>query len=113
MTTEIIIRFTAEGFHHWPGAPEKRAYLADSHRHLFYVEVALEVFKQDREVEFHDLLDLSRDYFGTGDFGAQSCETLAHNLLRVIIEDFPGRDVAVSVFEDNEVGARVRYVHHQ
>lgn len=105
--THVVIRFVQEGFHRWVNAPELRAYLAQRHRHLFHVEVALQVFDEDREVEFHDLLDFCKAAFPTGDFGGRSCETLAKDLQNTITCRYPNRQVIVSVFEDGEVGARV------
>jgi len=53
----VVVRHQVEGFHHWPDAPHHRSYLAVRHRHLFYLEVAVQVAHQDREIEFHDLRD--------------------------------------------------------
>lgn len=107
MHKEIIVRFTCEGFHHWPDAPPQRAYLAHPHRHLFHVEVALEVTADNREVEFHNLLDLCRAQFPGGEMGAQSCEQMAGHLWAQVACAYPGRQISVSVFEDGEAGARV------
>lgn len=105
--TEVIVRFTREGFHRWADAPEHRIYLRETHRHLFYVEASLEVFADDREVEFHDFLDFCQLHFPSGDFGNQSCEMLARGLVEKITRQYPNRRVSVGVFEDGEVGARV------
>jgi hypothetical protein len=103
--TSAVIRFAVEGWHRWPDAPPHRAYLAETHRHLFHVEVRLEVFHDDREVEYHDLLDFCREAFPGGDMGTSSCEMMAHALLQKVEENYPGRTITVSVFEDGEVGA--------
>lgn len=102
----IVIRFTAEGWHHWPGASSRRTYLANVHRHLFHVEVWLPVEHEEREVEFHDLLEFCRESFGSGDFGTASCETLATRLGKEIARRF-GRACEVLVMEDGEAGAMV------
>ena len=104
---EIIVRFTSEGWHHYPDAPMERAYLAYLHRHLFHVEASIEVLHDDREIEFHDFLDFCRAAFPTGRLGAQSCEMLARDLANKITLQWSDRRVIVSVFEDGEVGARV------
>lgn len=109
IAAEIVVRFSVEGFHRWPGAPGNRYYLANIHRHLFYLEVTLAVTHDDREVEFHDLLDFCRVEFPGGDMGFMSCEMMARNLLTKIAQRWDGRAICVSVFEDNEVGAMVRY----
>ena len=103
---EIVVRFCAEGWHRWPEAPASRAYLATYHRHLFHVEVRLPVLHDEREVEFHDLLDAVRSDFGSGDFGAASCEAMARTLAQKTARRY-GRACTVAVFEDGEVGASV------
>jgi len=74
---EIFVRFTFAGFHRWEGAPTHRSYLAARHRHLFGVEVKCLVNSDDREIEFHDLLDESKGFFNEPERGNQSCEMLA------------------------------------
>lgn len=105
--TDVIVRFTREGWHYWADAPSERAYLGFSHRHLFHVEVSVAVTGDNREIEFHDLLDFCKANFPEGDYGGQSCEMLARGLGEQITLQFPKRSVTVAVFEDGEVGARV------
>jgi hypothetical protein len=108
-----IVRFAAEGWHRWPDAPDRRRYLRDPHRHLFHIEVAIEVRHDEREIEYHDLLDLCRrlwpdrelDGRAPGDCAAWSCETLARSLADRLGAIYPGRALQVRVFEDGEVGA--------
>lgn len=95
-----------EGWHAWPDATEYRAYLASSHRHLFKVLVEIEVLHDDREIEFHDLLDFVRSILPGPDLGARSCEMMAKSIGQAILFQYPGRDLVVSVSEDGEVGAR-------
>jgi len=102
-----VVRFTVPGFHRWPGAPASRSYLRERHRHLFYMEVKLETFHEEREVEFHDLLAESKDLFPGGELDDRSCETMARTMVNQISGLYPGRRLEVSVFEDNEVGAVV------
>jgi len=101
---DIFVRFTAPGFHHWAGASGERSYLAQPHRHLFNVEARVAVSHDDREIEFHDLLDFARAQFGEGDFGESSCERLARKLAKKMARRY-GRACCVSVSEDGEVGA--------
>lgn len=100
----IVVRFTFEGFHAWPAAPERRAYLRDRHRHLFHVAVGLGT-DGDREVEFHDLLEFCRSHAPGPELGARSCEAIAEGLLHDVAGEWPGRCVRVAVFEDGEAGA--------
>lgn len=106
----IFVRFTQPGFHHWPEPTEGRAYLGQRHRHLFHVEARMSVSHDDREVEFHDLLDFARDAFPGGELGGQSCEMMARSLGEKIARRF-GRAVQVTVSEDDEVGAVVLTPH--
>ncbi|MEY9179702.1 hypothetical protein [Bradyrhizobium sp. USDA 313] len=107
----IFVRFTMAGFHRWAGAPIGRAYLADRHRHLFHVEVRMQVAHDDREVEFHDLLDEARTIFAedlgaNGNYGSHSCEMLGRELGDRLAKQY-GRPVTVIVSEDGECGAQV------
>ena len=111
MSALAVVRFTQEGWHNWSGATGKREYLASRHRHLFYFEVSLEVFHNDREVEFHDLLDFCKANTGAPEFGGVSCENIAESLAKKITLRYEGRRAIVSVFEDNEVGAIVELRH--
>ena len=105
--TEIFVKLRVPGFHHWPNASEGRAYLGDSHRHLFHLEVSMPVGHSDREVEFHDLLDEVRTLFPVGkDHGGKSCEMMAQEMGRTLATKY-NRPVTVEVSEDGEVGARV------
>ena len=104
MNPMIFVRFNVEGFHYWPSAPKGRFYLGQKHRHQFYVEVSCEVKHDDREIEFHDLLDVSKHYFPGGDMDEDSCEMMAHDLAKKLAYHYD-RPFSVSVSEDNEVGA--------
>lgn len=107
--SRIIVRFQAEGWHCWPEAKGERAYLANRHRHQFYVDVIMGVAHDDREVEFHDLLAFARQAFGSGEFGRDSCETLAKRLIEKLRGQYGERQISVNVFEDGEVGAVVDF----
>lgn len=108
---EIIVRYTAPGWHFWPHPPDHRAYLAYRHRHLFYVEVVIQVFDDDREIEFHDVLDFARSKFDGGDLGSLSCEHMARGLLTMLQYQYgEKRRMSVTIYEDNEVGGRVSYL---
>lgn len=96
------------GFHCWPAAPDSRAYLRERHRHLFHVRADALVSHDDRDIEFHDLSDMLREWWGHGDrqCGDRSCEALARELAGYLLE----RGVTVTtaeVAEDGECGAVV------
>lgn len=104
----ITVRSRSWGQHCWPSAPASRSYLAGPHRHLFTVELSVEVDHADREIEFHDLLDeLGGAWPESLDLGSSSCEMLAEMVLRNIASAYPGRRVQVRVYEDTECWATV------
>lgn len=110
MIKMVVVRFTAQGWHNWPDAPPGRAYLADSHRHLFHVEIKMGIEDLNREVEFHDLLDFGMEWWSERgpDFSGKSCEMLAEGLLQALALAWPNRTLCVGVFEDGEVGAEIQ-----
>jgi hypothetical protein len=88
------------GFHCWPTAPPRRAYLRDRHRHLFRITAEVKVAHDDRDVEFHDLADLIRAWW--------AAESLAHELGAALCG--PSQQLAVTritVSEDGECGATI------
>jgi len=103
----IWVTFQKEGIHKYPDAPKGVEFLRYPHRHIFHFRVELEVFHDDREVEFilfkrelenlysNDILQL--DY--------KSCEMMADDLANYIQLNYPNRDLVISVSEDNENGA--------
>lgn len=110
-TATIHVRFTQAGFHNWPGAPDRREYLRQNHRHLFHVEVRTNVSHDDREIEFHDLADQARAIFvglqdKGGGLGGRSCEMMARSL-GLALSKAHARPFTVSVWEDNEFGSTV------
>lgn len=100
------------GFHRWPDAPAHRAYLAQVHRHVFHVRVEVEVRHNDREVEFHDLLDAVKEWCAGEQLGPASCEGIAEWLGEKVRQAWnadPPRAVTVSVSEDGENGAQLSW----
>jgi len=108
MNAIIFVTFTAEGFHRWSGATGHRDYLATRHRHIFNVKVSCETWHDDREIEFHDLRDQAKLYFGEGEFNDLSCEHMARLLAQKLALMYH-RSFTVEVSEDGECGSIVRY----
>lgn len=111
-TALALVTFTRIGFHRWPGATPERAYLAQTHRHLFHFTVALEVFHDDREVEFHDLLDAAKAAvpMDGADWGAMSCEMMAREVAKALRDKYGAmRTLRIVVSEDGEVGAELTF----
>lgn len=105
--TEIVVRLSVEGFHHWPEAKEllpEAGFLSDRHRHMFFIEVKKVVSHDDRDIEIilfkrAIIKHLQEAYGFPCEFGRMSCEEIA----REILEAFACS--SVSVLEDNENGA--------
>ena len=107
----IWVTFQKEGIHKYPDAPEGVEFLAYPHRHIFHFRVDLQVFHDDRDVEFilfkRELEGLYNE--GTLQLDYKSCEMMADDLAEYIQENYPGRDLKISVSEDNENGAECFY----
>jgi hypothetical protein len=115
---KIWVRFQKEGIHKYPAALTE-LHLADvqflgyPHRHIFHFRVWIDVFHNDRDVEFiqfkrwceslysSDNSVLSLDY--------KSCEMIADDLYIQIANRYPRRVVHIEVSEDGENGALIRY----
>ncbi|GAA2746206.1 hypothetical protein [Kitasatospora cinereorecta] len=108
-TATVWAEVRLPGFHHWPAAPEHRAYLRARHRHLFHIRASVHVGHDDRDTEFHDLADHIRAWWGPGDreCGPASCEALARTLAEHLTAMGLRLD-EVAVSEDGEAGAVIR-----
>lgn len=98
------------GFHHWPEAPDPRAYLRSRHRHTFHVTPRVRVDHENRAVEFHDLRDHVKAWWGITDreWGAASCEKIAADLA-AHLTGLGLTVTAITVAEDDEDGATITY----
>lgn len=106
MIRQIFVTYTAVGFHYWEGAQGKRSYLRNKHRHLFHVKIKCPVEHNDRDIEFHDLLDYAKSHFDGGDMGPMSCEMIAEELAYKLVKHYD-RPFSVEVSEDGECGAHI------
>lgn len=120
MSTHIIVKTQFTGNHRYPDAPEEVKFLRDTHRHIFFVEVQIEVFHDDRELEFimvKRALNVMVQEFVADYRGTFSCEMVARDIQKWARENYPVpesahprtvRRVEVKVFEDNENGAYIK-----
>ena len=107
----IWVTFQKEGIHKYPDAPDEVDFLRYPHRHMFHFKVQIEVYNDDRDIEFFifkrwleslyadDILQL--DY--------KSCEMMADDLAKQIKDKYPGRQLSIDVSEDGENGCHVEY----
>lgn len=108
--TFIYVTLEHEFVHRYKDAPNEVVYLRNYHRHLAHIKVQVEVFHDDREIEFIMLKHELQNYLAM--FKKQldsSCESLAKDLLRYMQSHYGDRDIMIIVNEDNENGCEVIY----
>lgn len=114
----VTVRTSFKGIHHWPGCPhEEVSFLRNPHRHVFHVTVSVEVAGDDREVEFfllqREIDEILAQTFNQEDglliLGARSCEMVADEIYSRISEEYPTREIRITVSEDNENEALCEY----
>jgi hypothetical protein len=117
----IWVTFTQEGVHRYPAAAtdpklatgnwDDVSFLGFPHRHIFHFKVYLEVFHDNRDVEFLQFKRwLQRLYaFETLNLDYKSCEMIADDLYGQIIAQYPDREVWIEVSEDGENGCINKY----
>jgi hypothetical protein len=121
MRKMIWVTFQREGIHKYPAAltdPNLAtgdeydvSFLGYPHRHIFHFKVAIEVFHDDRDIEFIQFKRwLENLYKGaTLALDFKSCEMIAEDLYAQINKKYPGRNVWIDVSEDNENGCHIQF----
>lgn len=105
----VTVRFDVDGYHRWPAAPPARSYLEARHRHRFGFTVTIPVDHDERQVEFHDLLDWCTSRFDDEEeFGDRSCETIAGLFAGRVVGEWKVPWCECSVSEDGYVTATLR-----
>lgn len=108
--TFIYITTQTEFIHQYKDAPEEVSYLRYPHRHVAHIKVKVEVFNNDREIEFimfkHEIeKDLKLDFLTNN-----SCETIANHILLYVQDKYGmNRDIEITVSEDAENGCELIY----
>jgi len=117
----IFVRFQKEGIHKYPAAATDPAlatgdeydvsFLATPHRHIFHFDVAIEVFHNDRDIEFIQFKRWLENQYSQNilQLDYKSCEMISDDLYEVIATRYPDRSIAIQVSEDNENGAHIVY----
>ena len=116
MKRYIWVTFQKEGIHKYPQAAtdpklKEVSFLGNEHRHMFHFKVQLEVFHDDRDVEF---ILFKRELEGLYDQGTmqadfKSCEMMSDDLYVQITKRYPGRKIEIDVSEDGENGSHAVY----
>ena len=120
---QIWVTFRKEGIHKYPAALEDPmlatgdeydvSFLGYPHRHIFHFRVAIDVFHNDRDIEFIQFKRWLESLYNdsTLTLNHRSCEMIAEELAEQIFAKYPGRTVKISVAEDNENGASMTFSH--
>ena len=132
---KIWVTFQKEGIHKYPAALTDPAlatgdeydvsFLGYPHRHIFHFRVWIDVFHNDRDVEFIQFKRWLENLFRTKHTGNnntedsvlsldyKSCEMMADDLYIQIATKYPDRVVWIEVSEDGENGALIKYQTHR
>ena len=117
----IWVTFRKEGIHKYPAAATDPAlatgdeydvsFLGTPHRHIFHFTVAIEVFHNDRDIEFIQFKRWLEKLYagGTLELNYKSCEMISDDLYEAIAGRYPNRDIEITVAEDGENGATIAY----
>ena len=117
----IWVTFSKEGIHKYPAALEDPnlatgdwddvSFLGYPHRHIFHFKVWLEVFHDDRDVEFIQFKRWMEKLYAqdTLQLDYKSCEMISDDLYVAIAKRYPGRRVEIDVSEDGENGSHAIY----
>ena len=120
---KIWVTFRKEGIHCYPAAATDPnlatgdeydvSFLASPHRHIFHFRVSIDVWHDDRDIEFIQFKRwLESLYNGQGatlTLNYKSCEMIADDLAKEIQARYPGRGLWIEVSEDGENGCHIEY----
>jgi len=111
MKTSIKIRTQFEFVHCWKDAPEEVQFLRYLHRHDFLVSCEIEVFHNDRELEFFMVLHRLEHFIEAVMIPncdvTTSCEQFAQQIFQYLIDTYGKRKIKVEVSEDGKSSAIV------
>jgi hypothetical protein len=117
----IWVTFRKEGVHRYPAAltdPKLAtgdeydvSFLGHPHRHMFHFKVYLEVFHDDRDVEFIQFKRWLENLYNQGTLALdfKSCEMMADDLHGQISSKYTDRKIWIEVSEDGENGCLKQY----
>ena len=122
---KIWVTFQKEGIHKYPAAATDPAlatgdeydvsFLGVPHRHIFHFRVWIDVFHNDRDIEFIQFKRWLEKLYATGtlQLNFKSCEMISDDLYDQISARYPDRAVWIEVAEDGENGALIKYETHR
>lgn len=116
----IWVTFRKSGQHFYPLAGtqglEDVDYLRYPHRHLFHFKIAVQVFHDDRELEFHQLLNFLDSNVTCKKLNNKSCEMIADDIATLLAEKYTNKEgdkarrCEIEVAEDGECGVVAQYM---
>jgi len=118
---KIWITFRREGIHRYPAAATDPllctpgeydvSFLANAHRHIFHFRVWIDVFHNDRDIEFIQFKRWLESLYSQSilELDFKSCEMIADDLYIQIADRYPNRAVWIEVAEDGENGCLIKY----
>jgi hypothetical protein len=102
----IKVRTDFEGYHFYPNAGDidtRIGFLENVHRHMFKVEVKIEVEHDNRELEFFLVKWALQEFISGGNMNHKSCEMIAREIINHhLIPKYGNRYYEVVVSEDGE-----------
>ena len=117
----IWVTFRKEGIHMYPAASSDPklatgdeydvSFLGTPHRHIFHFKISIEVFQDDRDIEFIQFKRWLENCYNTGilELNHKSCEMIARELNETITARYPSRKTVIDVSEDGENGATLTF----
>jgi len=117
----IWVTFRKEGIHKYPAALDDPklatgdeydvSFLGYPHRHIFHFKVWIEIFHDDRDIEFIQFKRWLEKLYSekTLELDYKSCEMMSDDLFKKISERYPERSVRIEVSEDGENGSDISY----
>lgn len=123
----IWVTFQKEGIHCYPAAASDPqlatgdqydvSFLASPHRHIFHFRVYIDVYHNDRDIEFIQFKRWLEGLYSREQnilqLDYKSCEMIADDLYVQISARYPNRCVIIEVSEDGENGCSITYNTHQ
>ena len=124
---KIWVTFRKEGIHKYPAAATDPnlctageydvSFLASPHRHIFHFRVWIDVFHNDRDIEFIQFKRWLKNLYSNNgivsnpvlELDWKSCEMMADDLYVQIAARYPDRAVWIEVAEDGENGCLIKY----
>lgn len=118
---KIWVTFRKEGMHRYPAAATDPllatgdeydvSFLANPHRHIFHFRVWIDVFHNDRDIEFIQFKRWLENLYHNGilELDFKSCEMISDDLYLQIAGRYPNRAVWIEVAEDGENGCLIKY----